>query len=215
MTPPSSLVLLFHAVGTPAETGYKDAVTVDGLDRSMAWLQAHFDVVALDRLAEGLRTGRSIEGLAALTFDDNHRSIAEIALPLAVARGLSATWFLMTGPLAGKPYWRRQLTDLLAAGQEEAFRAFLGEAAPDVLGQLRPGRLYRDSKDVSRVSPEVIARLLTAFAGGLEGHADFVTPGEVAALALPGITLGNHSLPSLGDGRPACGSATPRGGGGL
>ncbi len=191
--PPKSLVLLFHAVGTPAETGYKDAVSVDALNRALDWLQTNYQVVPLDRLAEERRADRSIAGLAALTFDDNHRSIAEIALPLAVARGLPATWFLMTDPLFGRPYWRRQVSALIAAGQEEAFRAYLAERAPDLLRQLRPGRLYKDSKDPSRVSPDAVAAQLAAFRGGLDDGAGFVTPGEVAALALPGLALGNHS----------------------
>ncbi len=190
---PASLVLVFHAIGSPQATGYKDAVTPEELDRVLGWLAAHYRVVPLDELGARQAAGEALTGLAALTFDDNHRSIAEVALPLAAARGLPATWFLMTAVLAGEPYWRRQVTGLLARGQEAAFRGFLAAEAPALAERIRPGRLYKDSKDPRRVPPAEIARLLRAFEPGSGQQQDFVTPGEVAALSLPGVTLGNHS----------------------
>ncbi|MBC6404650.1 MAG: polysaccharide deacetylase family protein [Rhodospirillales bacterium] len=188
---PPSLILLFHAVGTPDATGYKDAVSAKWLERALAWLQRHYSVVSLDDLVARRQRGESLKGLAALTFDDNHRSIAEVALPLVAARGLPATWFLMTAPLGGAAYWRRQVTILIAQGREQPFRAFLQEHAPEVASALRPGRFYKDSKDPRRVSPLRMAALLSAFLPEVDNG--FVTPGEVAALALPGVTLGNHS----------------------
>ncbi|GAB5467729.1 MAG: hypothetical protein Kilf2KO_07590 [Rhodospirillales bacterium] len=194
---PDSPILLFHAVGSAASTGYKDAVTPEELDRALAWLQAHYRVVPLDELLQRSRHGQPLAGLAALTFDDNHRSVAEVALPLAAARGLPATWFVMTGPLAGRPYWRRQLTRLLAEGQEAAFLAFLAAEAPDLAGKLRPGRLYKDSKDPSRVASDAMAALIASFTQGRDWERDEVTAGEIAAMTLPGVTLGNHSRDHL------------------
>ena len=194
-TIPESLVPVFHAVGSAAGTGYKDAVSAERLDRALAWLAGRYRVLPLDELLRRAADGRSLAGLAALTFDDNHRSVAEIALPLAAARGLPATWFLMTDPLGGRPFWRRQLTRLLARGEEAAFRAFLAAEAPALAEALRPGRLYKDSKDPTRVAPEAMAAALQGFSG--ESDPDLVTPGEVAALALPGLSLGNHSARHL------------------
>ncbi|MEQ8652499.1 MAG: polysaccharide deacetylase family protein [Kiloniellales bacterium] len=190
---PASIVLLFHAVGTPEATGYKDAIPVEAFDRALHWLQANYRVVPLDDLAARQALGEDLTGLAALSFDDNHRSVAEVGLPLVAARGLPATWYLMTAALAGEAYWRRKVTRVLASGQEAAFRAFLQARAPALAEAIRPGRLYKDSKDPTRVSPSAMAELFAAFdpSGGPEP--DFVTPGEVAALDLPGITLGNHS----------------------
>ncbi len=191
--PPASLVLLFHAVGTPHDSGYNDTVSAEDLDRALAWLQAHYRVVSLDELARRQVAEQPLAGLAALSFDDNHRSIAEIALPLAVARGLPATWFLMTAPLSGTAYWRRQITRIIAQGQEAAFRTFLAIEAPALVQRVRPSKLYKDSKDPTRVSPLEMIRLLQAYDPQPGPDDDFVTPGEVAALTLPGVTLGNHS----------------------
>jgi len=195
--PPASLILIFHAVGSPAETGYKDALSAERLDRALAWLASGYRVLPLDELLGRAASGASLDGLAALTFDDNHRSIADVALPLAAARGLPSTWFLISEPLAGRAYWRRQLTRLLSEGQEAAFRAFLAAEAPAVAARLRPGRLYKDSKDPARVAPDLLASLLTAFAGDAGADPAFVTPGEVASLGLPGLALGNHSARHL------------------
>ncbi|MEO1190564.1 MAG: polysaccharide deacetylase family protein [Pseudomonadota bacterium] len=194
---PDSLILLFHAIGTPAETGYKDAVSAEAFAQALRWLGDHYQVCPLDQLLQRLQAGHSISGQAALTFDDNHRSLAEVALPLAAAQGLPATWFIMTGPLAGRPFWRRRLTALQASGQEAAFRAFLYVEAPAVAARLRPGKLYKDSKDPDRVSPAEMARLLAAFLPGQAPAEDQITAGELASLRLPGLTLGNHSRDHL------------------
>lgn len=190
---PASLVLLFHSVGSPQQTGYKDAISVEAFDRALAWLQANYRVVSIDALAERQAAGGDLSGLAALSFDDNHRSVPEVGLPLVAARGLPATWFLMTAALAGAVYWRRQVTRILASGQEAAFRSHLEARAPTLAAAIRPGRFYKDSKDPTRLSPTAIAEELAAFDPSLGPDPDFVTPGEVASLALPGIMIGNHS----------------------
>ncbi len=190
---PQSLVMLFHAIGRAEDTNYKDAITVEAFDRALTWLQSHYRVVAIDEIAARRAADQDIKGLAALTFDDNHRSVLEIGLPLVAARGLPATWYLMTAALAGEGFWRRKVTGIVASGQEAAFRAFLSSEAPEILEGLRPGKFYRDSKDPARVSVPRMVELLQAFDPGSGPEPDFVTPGEVASMALPGISLGNHS----------------------
>src|SRR5690606_34163491 len=96
------------------------------------------------------RRGRSLRGLAALTFDDNHRSVLEVALPLAAELGLPATWFLIGGPLKGQPFWRALVRRIEAEGRVADFLAFARARHP-AAGRLRPERFYRDSKDPARI----------------------------------------------------------------
>lgn len=192
---PASLIALYHAVGTPGMTGYRDALPADRLERQLGWLKRHYSVRPLAELLERRRRGRSLDGLAALTFDDNHRTVRDLALPLAGALGLPATWFLIGAPLRGRPFWRDLVRRIAASGQVEAFLAFAAAQGAE-LGRLRPARFYRDSKDPARVAGDLLPPLLEAFLPEAGPPADFVTAGELAALPA-GVTLANHSAHHL------------------
>ena len=193
--PPPALIALYHAVGTPAASGYRDAVSRQTLARQLDWLAAHYEVVPLERLVERRRRGESLAGLAALTFDDNHRSVLEEALPMAAARGLPTTWFLIAGPLRGASFWRRQVTELERRDEVAAFLAFARQREP-AAANLRAERFYRDSKDPARIASPRIMTLLDAWfrARGRDcgPPADFVTAEEISAGLPWGVALGNH-----------------------
>jgi peptidoglycan/xylan/chitin deacetylase (PgdA/CDA1 family) len=192
---PRSLVALYHAVGRSDLTGYRDAVAGESLERQLAWLKRRYRVLPLAELLERRRQGRALDGLAALTFDDNHRTVLDQALPLAAALDLPATWFLIGAPLAGRPFWRDLARRVEAAGQVEAFLAFAAARGAEV-GRLRPGRFYRDSKDPARVPGELLPPLLEAFLPGAGPPDDFIAATELARLPR-GVTLASHSARHL------------------
>ena len=192
---PASLIALYHAVGTPDLTGYRDAVPGALLERHLAWLGRHYRVLPLDELLQRRRQGRSLEGLAALTFDDNHRTVLDLALPLAAALGLPATWFLIGAPLAGRPFWRELARRVEVAGQVEAFLAFAATRGAAVQA-LRPARFYRDSKDPARVAGDLLPSLLEAFLPEAGPPADFIAAQDLARLPA-GVTLASHSARHL------------------
>lgn len=191
---PASLIALYHAVGAPEATGYRDALPAEALERQLHWLRRRYRVLPLAELLERRRQGRPLAGLAALTFDDNHRSVLETALPLAATLGLPATWFLIAGPLRGRPFWRDLVRRVEAAGRVAEFLAFAAERGLEV-GRLRPARFYRDSKDPARVGVARLAALLEQFlpAGP---PADFVTLPALGAPP-PGIALASHGASHL------------------
>ena len=188
---PASLIALYHAVGSPAATGYRDALAASVLERQLRWLKRHFSVLPLAELLERRRRGQPLDGLAALTFDDNHRSVLELALPLAASLDLPATWFLIGGPLQGRPFWRDLVRRIEVEGRVADFLAFAG-ARGDALARLRPERFYRDSKDPARVAVDEMIALLEAFLPDAGAPADFVTAAEVARLPA-GVTLASHT----------------------
>jgi peptidoglycan/xylan/chitin deacetylase (PgdA/CDA1 family) len=188
---PASVIAVYHAVGQAADTGYRDAVPLAVLERQLRWLRRHYAVLPLAELLERRRRGRSLAGLAALTFDDNHRSVLREALPLAASLDLPATWFLIAGPLGGAPFWRELVHRIAAAGRVEAFLAFARARAP-ATAALRAERFYRDSKDPRRISSDVMLPLLAGFCEGAGAPADFVTPGELGP-APAGAVLGSHT----------------------
>jgi len=191
--PPASLVALYHAVGTPQATGYRDALGRDALARQLDWLARRYAVVPLAELLRLKREGAQLAGFAAVTFDDNHRSVLDQALPLLVERSLPATWCLIGSVLAGRPYWRRQVQGLIDGGEVEAFLAFAREREPGAVAGLRAERFYRDSKDPRRCRVPAVVALLERYrpAGAdpaLVRFADLAGRGPPA-----GLTLANHS----------------------
>lgn len=60
------------------------------------WLMDHYTIVPLRELAGTLERGRSLRGLAAITFDDGYAGAFMHAWPVLRALGLPATMFVVT-----------------------------------------------------------------------------------------------------------------------
>jgi peptidoglycan/xylan/chitin deacetylase (PgdA/CDA1 family) len=72
----------------------------------MAWVTAHYTVVPLAEIAERIARGRSVKGLAALTFDDAYHGSLAHAWPVLRRSELPATLFVPTRLIdAGRPFW--------------------------------------------------------------------------------------------------------------
>ena len=71
-----------------------------------------FRFVPLGDLLARHRAGRSIRGLAAISFDDGYRGVLRHALPVLRQLGLPATVFVVAGALARtEPFWWDRLAD--------------------------------------------------------------------------------------------------------
>jgi peptidoglycan/xylan/chitin deacetylase (PgdA/CDA1 family) len=62
-------------------------------------------VVPLEAIADRLRSGEPVDGLAAVTFDDALAGVHARALPVLGERGVTATVFVVTGSLGVAPPW--------------------------------------------------------------------------------------------------------------
>lgn len=189
MNRPSCLIALYHALQGTIPAGYSDALPLEDFQRQIAWLRQHYQIVSLATLFQRQAKGQSLAGLAAITFDDGHASLAP-ALRWLAAEGLPATLFLVGDLLAGRPYWRDQVRSLVAQERVEAFLGFARDEGLDT-SQLAANRFYRDSKDTSRCDVALLAELVTRFLP--PGPSAFFTRHEIADLTWPGLVLGNHS----------------------
>ncbi len=92
-------MLCFHNVVVEADAGVGDRslhMPVDTFASIVQWMASSYDVVPLGELAGRAGAGRSVRGLAAITFDDAYRGVFEHALPLLAAAGLPCTIFVVT-----------------------------------------------------------------------------------------------------------------------
>ncbi|NQV71024.1 MAG: polysaccharide deacetylase family protein [Pseudohongiella sp.] len=93
------VILLYHhvATDTPASTSISPA----DFTRHLQYLKDNnFNVIALERMIESLKSGRQLpERAVAITFDDGYSSIYSEAFPLLQAFSFPFALFLSTGPI--------------------------------------------------------------------------------------------------------------------
>lgn len=117
------------------------------------WIRHAFHVITLDEVVERLRSGRSLGGTAALTFDDAYAGFFDDGLPVLRRVGLPATVFVVPEAAgAPQPFWwdrmgarglldearRRQCLEDLAGELPRVVDAFLASSEPPLPGALQP-----------------------------------------------------------------------------
>jgi peptidoglycan/xylan/chitin deacetylase (PgdA/CDA1 family) len=108
-----ALVLCYHNVvprsdhDEPARYGDPGLhLPLDLFTAQIHWLKDHYQVVPLPELVNRLASGRSVRGLATLTFDDGYSGTFTLAWPLLQRLGLPATMFIVAGaPGRRTPFW--------------------------------------------------------------------------------------------------------------
>ena len=111
-------VLNYHSVG---EAASNYVVPVAAFEQQLDWLAGNgFRTISLHELAES-RAGRAVLPRRAviLTFDDGRSDALSVVLPLLRKRGMSGTFFIITGRV-GEPgflNWQ-EVRALAAAGME-------------------------------------------------------------------------------------------------
>jgi len=107
------VVLCYHSV-EPAPSDLSLSPSL--FDGHLAWLQEHCQVVALDELvAAPRRTGGPY---VAITFDDGYADNRAHAMPLLVARGMTATFFVTAGFLERDDRVMAHLSEIWHAPRE-------------------------------------------------------------------------------------------------
>ena len=176
-----ALVLVYHRIvpHAPSANAIVPTVASDVFRRHVAALADVGEIVPLESLVDGI--GRHARPRFALTFDDDHLSHVEHALPILRSLGAPATFFLSGRALNGLgPYWFEVLE-----------REIDGRGLAAVAREL--------SIDADR--PEALAvacerdRSLQAW---LEDRAGEPGPrlehGDIEALAAAGMSVGFHTL---------------------
>ena len=106
-----ALVLCYHNVVPAAdgEPSFGDPglhLSINRFTVQVEWLKDHYCVIPLRELVARLAAGRSLRGLAAITFDDAYAGALTLAWPLLRELGLPATMFIVAGaPGRGAPFW--------------------------------------------------------------------------------------------------------------
>lgn len=119
----SGLIALYHGVWpTPPEFLAKGVHNVDPecLGQHLEQLRQHFEIVSVDEFC----AARDPRGLAAISFDDGYRCIAEHGLPVFEALDVPFTVYVNGSSFRGKVFWRDKVRFLDQAGLVNEFEAF-------------------------------------------------------------------------------------------
>ena len=198
------LALMYHGIGEPGDPERELVPAFDArlFADQLRHLSRRYRLVPASRLQEAVSTRQRGQRFpVAITFDDDDRAHVTTALPLLIAAGAPATFFLTGASLEGpRRFWFERLGPALEE-RPDAVRALLPEplaGAPSI---------HELSEGVQRL-PEAER---DAFSAGLEALAGPDPPDHglraehVRALAEAGCEIGfhtlrHHGLPSLGDG---------------
>jgi|SRR6185437_1540994 len=141
----AGVVLCYHNVLPPRNAAAAgDAGVHISFERFAAqvdWLARHYAVVPLQEFTERLRAGRSLRGLAALTFDDAYNGVFEHAWPLLSEMGLPATVFVVAErPERREAFWwdHPDLARHAAPGARERWLTELNGDADRIAATLPP-----------------------------------------------------------------------------
>jgi peptidoglycan/xylan/chitin deacetylase (PgdA/CDA1 family) len=147
--------------------------------------------VSLAEVLSAFEGGAPLPRRAVLvTFDDGHRSVLDVGLPLLRERGIPAVAFVVAGLVdTDTPFWWTETIELAGRGGSVAGMPPL--APPDVVRALK-----RAPDDRRRDAIEELRRT----ASGLVTPTPQLSSADLRALESAGIAIGNHtwSHPCLG-----------------
>lgn len=113
-----TVILAYHRVIRLASDPQLLCVLPERFAEQLEVLKRHFTIVPLNILIERLRSGKSVAGMTALTFDDGYADNLLIAKPLLERAGAPATIFVASGQIGRRyGFWWDELERLLLTGR--------------------------------------------------------------------------------------------------
>lgn len=166
MTQVAFPILMYHRIEDSLymeQAGLKlsgEHCPIEKFRSDLVHLREHYQVLPLGEIVFAIASGIPLPAnAAAITFDDGTRDQVEMALPLLVAFGLPATFFVMSGPFLGwiPPTFKMQLITGGGVPLEEVaavhFPATLDVLAPDFAEQYRQGVEVPPDRYISEAEP--------------------------------------------------------------
>jgi peptidoglycan/xylan/chitin deacetylase (PgdA/CDA1 family) len=195
-------ILIFHRVLPTSDPLLPDVDDAHRFDLMCGWLRRWFNVLALDlairRLAERSLPERSL----AITFDDGYADNLEVALPILLRHGLSATFFISTGFLDGGRMWNDTVIEAVRGTPHEALE--LHDIAGTELGSyplhgIDDKRRAIDTiiaaiKYLPQACRDDVVTAIAARAGAPLPDQLMMRSDQVVALHRAGMQIGGHTV---------------------
>ena len=192
-------ILIFHSVCETPDSWERGSILKEDFDTLMEFLAESFSVLSLTEGVQRLEAGGLPARSVAITFDDGYLDNVELALPILLRYGLTATFFVATGTLDGGMMWNDQvreairrcpnadldLNDLGLGVLDLACERTRIAAFQDCIAKLK--YLPVDSRD------ELVARLV-AKADVVLNERVMMNRGDIDRLSRAGMSIGAHTV---------------------
>jgi len=195
-------VLIFHRVKAAPDELFVEDIVASKFDSLCGWLVDWFNVLPLDQAARRLSEGTLPPRALCITFDDGYADNREVALPILLRHGLTATFFITTGFLDGGRMWNDSVIEALRGTRLERLdlRDLLGDDfAPLALQGASPRRVAIDAviERIKYLAPaerqtmvdEIARRLGTELPRNL-----MMSSQQVREMRQAGMQIGAHTL---------------------
>lgn len=106
------LILGYHRVAQTTCDPLELCVSPDNFAEQLDVLRRRTDVIDLNSLERGFRSGKLPRRTVAITFDDGYQDILQTARPLLAKRDMPCTVFAVTGAL-GQEFWWDSLSRII------------------------------------------------------------------------------------------------------
>lgn len=194
-------VLIFHRVLAQPDPLLPDEMHADRFDQLCGWVSRWFNVLPLDE-AMRLHAARKLPPRAlAISFDDGYADNHDVAMPILLRHGLSATFFISTGYLDGGRMWNDSVIE--AVRRTALHELDLTNLAPSLgrytLGDLKQRReaIHAILSVVKYLPPqrrlEVVAEI-GELAGVRLPNDLMMRSDQVRAMRSSGLLIGAHTV---------------------
>lgn len=112
-------ILIYHRVRPQADALFPRELDAERFDRQITQLKESFTIISFSEAVEGLRKGTLPRGAACITFDDGYADNVDVALPILLKHGISATFFLASGFLNGGRMWNDKVIEVIRNAPEQ------------------------------------------------------------------------------------------------
>ena len=191
--------LIFHRVLSEPDPMFPDVPDVRRFDEILRWVGTWLNVMPLDAAARALATGTLPHRAAAITFDDGYADNFSNALPLLRNRGMTATFFVVTGALDGGRMWNDTIIEAMRCCRDT--EVDLNELGLGVHALTSPGARRAASDNlIQRLKyRDVLDRLATAervaeLAKSLSPTDLMMTAEQVKSMRSSGMQVGAHTV---------------------
>lgn len=118
----SAPVLMYHGVGPEEGTDWPKSLIMPAevFEEHLQYLtQKGYQLITVEELAHKLEKGESVEGYAALSFDDGYKNNYSVAYPLLKKYNAKASFFVVNKDIGDAIHMNEaEIKELIAAGME-------------------------------------------------------------------------------------------------
>lgn len=193
-------ILIYHSVESKSEHKSTSKnihnVSPKSFKNQIRVLKKNYEVVFVDKILKRVKKGKSVNGFAAVTFDDGYKSVLKNALPVLKNLNIPATLYLSTKLVIENSFWRDKIRFIVNTERTDDFLAWLSKK--DIMPDGLEEDLYWRSKDPDTISSKLMEKMTSQF---LQSVIDkkvsfdsiYVDEKEINNIKSKLVRIGNHT----------------------